>query len=82
VNSPVSYSVFNGIYSSQVLAWRQVIEVFDEDDGPRALAFLPEGRCEALADDTWVVRLRLSELQLRRPRQRGAAGWQGNCGAN
>jgi len=60
------------INSSQAMAWRKAIEVFDEDHGPRTLALFPEDRCEALADDASVVRLRLSDLQLRRPRQWGA----------
>src|SRR5258707_10530183 len=67
----------------QAAAWRKAIEVFDVDAGrARTLALFPEDRCEAIAGDASVVQLRLSEMQLRRPRQWGAcwlAGqlWQG-----
>src|ERR1700757_3196126 len=62
------------INSSQAAAWRKAIEVFDTDTGgPRTLALFPEDRCAtAVADDASVVRLRLSELRLCRPRQWGA----------
>src|SRR5260221_1152515 len=62
------------INSSQAAAWRKAIEVFDADaGGPRTLALFPEDRCAAAAaDDASVVRLRLSELRLCRPRQWGA----------
>ncbi len=61
------------INSSQELAWRKSIEVLDESArGPRTLALFPEDRCEGLAPDTSIVRLRLSQLSLRRPRQWGA----------
>jgi transposase len=61
------------INSSQELAWRKSIEVL-EDGGasPRTLALFPEDRCEGLLPDDSIVRLRLSQLQLRRPRQWGA----------
>ena len=60
------------INSSQAEAWRKAIEVFDEDDGrARALALFPEDRCEAPEGDD-VIRLRLTEMRLRRPRQWGA----------
>jgi hypothetical protein len=59
------------INSSQAEAWRRAVEVFDEDEGrSRALALFPEDRCEVCDDD--VVRLRLSEMRLCRPRQFGA----------
>ena len=59
------------INSSQAEAWRRAIEVFDEDEGrSRSLALFPEDRCEVLDDD--VIRLRLSEMRLCRPRQWGA----------
>jgi hypothetical protein len=59
------------INSSQSEAWRRAIEVFDEDAGQsRSLALFPEDRCEVAADD--VIRLRLSEMRLCRPRQWGA----------
>jgi hypothetical protein len=62
------------INASQAAAWRKAIEVFDADaGGPRTLALFPEDRCAAAAaDDASVVRLRLSELRLCRPRQWGA----------
>ena len=60
------------INSSQAEAWRKAIEVFDESAGrPRTLALFPEDRC-TLAEDGDVIRLRLSEMRLRRPRQWGA----------
>ena len=61
------------INSSQELAWRKSIEVLDEEAGrSRSLALFPEDRCEGLLADESIVRLRLSELTLRRPRQWGA----------
>src|SRR5580658_848182 len=61
------------INSSQEAAWRKSIEVFDEDaDRPRTLALFPEDRCEGVLPDASVVRLRLSEVRLSRPRQWGA----------
>jgi len=60
------------IHSSQAAAWRKAIEVFDEASGePRTLALFPEDRCEAI-DDASAVRVCLSALTLRRPRQWGA----------
>jgi hypothetical protein len=61
------------INSSQAEAWRKAVEVFDLDAGrSRTLALFPEDRCEAASDDASVVRLRLSEKRLHRPRQCGA----------
>ena len=61
------------INSSQELAWRKSIEVFEEGQvRPRTLALFPEDGCEAVIADESVVRVRLSELELRRPRQWGA----------
>jgi hypothetical protein len=61
------------INSSQAAAWRKAIEVFDEDAGrPRTLALFPEDRGEIAAGDESIVRLRLSEMRLQRPRQWGA----------
>jgi hypothetical protein len=60
------------IGSSQAAAWRKAIEVFDEAAGePRTLALFPEDRCAAI-DGAWAVRVCLSALTLRRPRQWGA----------
>lgn len=61
------------INSSQELAWRKSIEVFQDGEvGPRSVALFPEDRCEALISDESIVRVRLSELRLCRPRQWGA----------
>jgi len=61
------------INSSQELAWRKSIEVLEDGERvPRSLALFPEDRCEGLLDDASVVRLRLSQLSLRRARQWGA----------
>ena len=61
------------INSSQELAWRKTIEVLDEDGhSPRTLALFPEDRCEGVLPDDSIVRLKLSELRLCRPRQWGA----------
>jgi hypothetical protein len=60
------------INSSQAEAWRRAIEVFDEDAGrSRALTLLSEDRC-TLAEGSDVIRLRLKEMRLCRPRQWGA----------
>jgi hypothetical protein len=67
------------INSSQATAWRKAIEVFDVDASrSRTLALFPEDRCEAVAGDASLVRLRLSEMQLRRPRQWGACWLAGH----
>ena len=61
------------INGSQELAWRRSIEVLDEQaDQSRTLSLFPEDRCEGLLSDASIVRLRLSELRLCRPRQWGA----------
>src|SRR6202521_3872224 len=66
------------INSSQELAWRKSIEVLEDGgprgggDRPRTLALFPEDRCEGVLPDTSIVRLRLSQLRLCRPRQWGA----------
>ena len=61
------------INSSQAAVWRKAIEVLDDDAGhPRTLALFPEDRCAAVASDTSVVQLRLSDMRLCRPRQWGA----------
>ena len=60
------------INSVQVESWRRAIEVFDLDQGrSRSLALFPEDGCETSAGDD-VIRLRLSEMRLCRPRQFGA----------
>jgi hypothetical protein len=61
------------INSSQELAWRKSIEVLEDGAArPRTLALFPEDRCEGVMPDSSIVRLKLSQLQLRRPRQWGA----------
>ncbi|MGH7848187.1 MAG: IS1634 family transposase [Candidatus Binatia bacterium] len=61
------------INSSQELAWRKSIEVFQDGQvRPTAMALFPEDRCEALVRDESIVRVRLSQLRLCRPRQWGA----------
>jgi hypothetical protein len=39
---------------------------------PRTLTLFPEDRCEGLLPDSSIVRLKLSAVRLRRPRQSGA----------
>src|SRR5437016_8262422 len=60
------------INNSQELAWRRSIEVFDEGaNAPRTLSLFPEDRCEGLLPDASIVRLKLSQVRLCRPRQWG-----------
>lgn len=61
------------INSSQQLAWRKSIEVFDEERplSARTIALFPEDRFETVVGEQDVVRLRLSQLRLERPRQWG-----------
>ena len=61
------------------MAWRRSIEVFEDGETrPRTLSLFPEDRCEGLLPDAipgrdpGIVRVRLSELRLSRPRQWGA----------
>src|SRR6202035_2736001 len=69
------------INSSQAEVWRKAIEVFDADAGSsRTLALFPEDRCEVAVDDASVVRLRISEMRLHRPRQWGACWLPALCG--
>jgi hypothetical protein len=61
------------INDTQQLAWRRSIEVFEDGAGqPRTLSLFPEDRCEGLLPDTSIVRLKLSQVRLCRPRQWGA----------
>jgi transposase len=61
------------INSSQELSWRKSIEVLEEGGGEKArtLSLFPEDRCEGVMADESVVRLKLSQLRLERPRQWG-----------
>src|SRR5690242_4542519 len=61
------------INDTQQLAWRRSIEVFEDGAGQRqTLSLFPEDRCEGLLPDTSIVRLKLSQVRLCRPRQWGA----------
>jgi DDE family transposase len=61
------------INSSQESAWRKSIEVLEEGkEQPRILSLFPEDRSGAEISDESMVRVRLSELRLCRPRQWGA----------
>jgi transposase len=71
VQRPLLY--LGEINSSQELAWRKSIEVLEEgSQRPRTLALFPEDRCEGVLPDASIVRLKLSQLRLERPRQWGA----------
>ena len=61
------------INCSQEFAWRRSIEVFDEGTRtPHTLSLFPEDRCEGVVADASIVRLKLGQLRLERPRQWGA----------
>src|SRR3954462_5902611 len=61
------------INDSQELAWRKSIEILDEGcDRRRTLALFPEDRCDGVLPDAAIVRLKVSDLRLCRPRQWGA----------
>jgi transposase len=61
------------INDTQELAWRRSIEVFEDGAArPRTLSLFPEDRCEGLLPDASIVRLKLSQVRLRRPREWGA----------
>lgn len=61
------------INDTQALSWRRSIEVLDEEAGERrTLSLFPEDRCEGLVANASVVRLKLSQMRLERPRQWGA----------
>jgi hypothetical protein len=60
------------INEMQELAWRRSIAVLEEGAArPRtlSLSLFPEDRCEGLLPDASIVRLKLSEWRLSRPRQ-------------
>jgi len=60
------------INDSQREVWRQTIEVFEDGAStPRTMALFPDDRAVELSGDS-VVRIRLKDLELRRPRQWGA----------
>src|SRR5574338_742148 len=61
------------INSSQERAWRKSVEVLDERARhSQALALFPEDRIDASQMDAAVVRLRLAQLRVCRPRQWGS----------
>ena len=61
------------INSAQELAWHTSIEVFEDGaEHPRSLRLFPADAPEELAGEADVVRVRLHELKLCRPRQWGA----------
>ena len=61
------------INDSQELAWRKSIEAIEERvPHARTLSLFPEDRCEGLIDDGSIVRLKLKEMRLCRPRTFGS----------
>src|SRR5437773_8104666 len=61
------------INDTQELAWRRSIEVLEDGaPQPRTLSLFPEDRCAGVLADASIVHVKLSQLQLRRPRQWGA----------
>src|SRR6201982_3420849 len=61
------------INDTQELAWRRSIEVLEEGaTQPRTLSLFPEDRFAGALADASIVHVKLSQLQLRRPRQWGA----------
>ena len=88
VQRPVLY--LGEINSSQERAWRKSIEVLDDGalDPTADVGPVPRGPLRGVAPDESIVRLRLRELRLLRPRQWGACwlalklwrelGWTGS----
>ena len=63
----------------QEASWRQTVEVFgQEGDASRQMVLFPEAHAPEQSGEIPVVAIRLKEMSLRRPRQRGAC-WLG-CG--
>jgi hypothetical protein len=61
------------INDAQERAWTRSIEVFQDDDPkPQTVALFPEDRVATVMDEASMIRLRLSELSVHRPRQWGA----------
>ena len=66
------------INDSQQEAWRKTIEIFEEGQArPRTVALFPEDRLGPVGDAD-IVRIRLSQLSLHRPRQWGACWLAGH----
>jgi hypothetical protein len=59
------------INDSQQEAWRRTIEVFEDGGTTAQMALFPEDRPVEI-DDEQVVKIRLKDVELRRPRQWGA----------
>lgn len=71
VQRPLLY--LGEINDSEAAAWRKSIAVLEDGSPqPRTLSLFPDDCAEALAPDASIIRLRLSDLTLRRPRQWGA----------
>jgi transposase len=61
------------INNAQEHAWIRSVEVFQDDNPqPQTMRLFPEDRVATMVDDTSIVRLRLAELSVHRPRQWGA----------
>lgn len=65
----------------QEASWRKTVDLFgQDDDAPQQVALFPEEhapvQCDDDDDELPIVRIRLSEMSLRRPRQWGAC-WLG-----
>src|ERR1700738_2465589 len=79
VQRPLLY--LGEINDSQELSWRRSIAVLEEGAAaPRTLSLFPEDRCEGVLPDVAIVRLKLNELRLRRPRLGGV--WGGRPGGS
>jgi hypothetical protein len=60
------------INDTQEVAWRRSIEVLEDGaTQPRTLLLFPEDRGAGVLADAAIVHVKLSQLQLRRPRQWG-----------
>ena len=60
------------INDQQQAAWQKTVEIYEQGQSqPRTVALFPEDR-PLQVDEKDIVRIRLGELQLRRPRQWGA----------
>jgi len=60
------------INTSQQEAWRRTIEIFEDGQvQPKTVALFPEDRAVEISSEQ-IVRIRLKDLQLKRPRQWGA----------
>ena len=58
----------NGVQES---SWRKTVELFGQDDPPQQVALFPEEHAPAHVgvEEFPIVRVRLSQMALRRPRQ-------------